>query len=324
MVVAIAAAAMTGGALYAAYGPWIAGAGAGFVGGAISTGTLKGALKGALVGAISGGFASEIAGADLSGFGDFSEIARDVFHGMSQGLISEAAGGEFKSGFIGGFLGHMAGRYSQKFIKGDTAIQIAKRTAVASVVGGTVAKIGGGKFANGAVSAAFAHLFSEASRPSNFSSSPATARARALKGASEFTIGDKDFVIEGGTLAEKLQVQADLKAIFSTPRGAVMLSQLESRRSFFFFSKDFVIDLNVVSNAYAYPGGDAIYVDPTFHPTIQSTAGPIAATTQRIMAHELGHAVFGTLDDGPARMNNVLMNENPIMSALGGPSRTRY
>ncbi len=51
-----------------------------------------------------------------------------------------------------------------------------------------------------------------------------------------------------------------------------MLTELESRRAFLFFRKDFVIDLTVTNNAYAYLGGDAIYVDPDFHPTIQSTA----------------------------------------------------
>lgn len=90
------------------------------------------------------------------------------------------------------------------------------------------------------------------------------------------------------------------------------------------FSKDFVVDLTIVNNAYAYPGGDAIYVDPNFHPVTQTTVGPIAATTRRIIAHELGHAVFGTLDNGFANMNNVNQNENPIMNSLGQPSRTRY
>jgi len=33
------------------------------------------------------------------------------------------------------------------------------RTSIAATVGGTASVIGGGKFANGAVSAAFVHLF---------------------------------------------------------------------------------------------------------------------------------------------------------------------
>ncbi len=44
----------------------------------------------------------------------------------------------------------------------------------------------------------------------------------------------------------------------------------------------------------------------------------------RIIAHELGHAVFGIGDAGPGRLSNVLANENPIMLELGEPARTHY
>ncbi|MDP5211333.1 M91 family zinc metallopeptidase, partial [Microbulbifer sp. 2205BS26-8] len=143
-------------------------------------------------------------------------------------------------------------------------------------------------------------------------------------GQSEFTIGNKDFVIIGDTEASRARIQSELGDIFSTTRGGEMLANLEDRRSFWFFKKDFVVDLTVTNNAYAYPGGDAIYVDPNFHPEIQTTDGPMAATTRRIMAHELGHAVFSTPDDGLYRMNNIIRNENLIMNALGQPSRTEY
>ncbi len=46
-----------------------------------------------------------------------------------------------------------------------------------------------------------------------------------------------------------------LRDVFGTPRGAQMLTELESRRAFLFFRKDFVIDLTVTNNAYAYLGG---------------------------------------------------------------------
>jgi hypothetical protein len=115
-----------------------------------------------------------------------------------------------------------------------------------------------------------------------------------------------------------------MAAIFATPRGAQMLAALESRRFLFFFKTAFVVDLRVSNNAYAYPGGNAVYIDPSFHPVIQTTSGPIPATTQRIIAHELGHAVFSMADTGPGRMINVNINENPIMNSLGQPSRTRY
>ena len=43
-------------------------------------------------------------------------------------------------------------------ISGNGALQIAERTAIAGVVGGTASALGGGKFANGAYTAAFQHL----------------------------------------------------------------------------------------------------------------------------------------------------------------------
>ena len=141
---------------------------------------------------------------------------------------------------------------------------------------------------------------------------------------SSITVGEKEFIIKGGTITEQSRVERKLKGIFSTRRGSDMLSVLESRRFLLFFYTAFTVDLTIKNNAYAYPNGNTIYVDPNFHPIIDTTVGYIRASTQRIMAHELGHAVFGTRDKGPNNMNNVIQNENPIMNELGQPSRTRY
>lgn len=142
--------------------------------------------------------------------------------------------------------------------------------------------------------------------------------------SSIFSVGDKRFRIVGGTSAERTSVEADTRDIFGTPRGAQMLKELEKRRSFGVFRTTFTIDLTVTNNAYAPAPGDAIYLDPRWHPPIQTAAGPIPATTRRIIARELGHAVYGHRDSGPNRMWNVNRNENPIMNALGQPSRTQY
>ncbi len=65
--------------------------------------------------------------------------------------------------------------------------------------------------------------------------------------------------------------------------------------------------------------------DPkAFNPSIQTVAGQIEASTTRILAHEMGHAIFGTLDAGVGQMLNVNQNENPIMNTLGEPARTQY
>ena len=85
------------------------------------------------------------------------------------------------------------------------------------------------------------------------------------------------------------------------------------------------VHLDVKRDAYAddAPSRD-VHIDPDWHPTLLTTAGAIPATTTRIIAHEFGHAVMGTRDDGPNRMNNVIENENPIMRELYEPERTQY
>jgi hypothetical protein len=95
------------------------------------------------------------------------ELARGMSHGVFQGGLTELAGGEFKSGFLAGMTGSVAGSLqmtgtSQSIMglpgDGDTG-GLALRTVSAAVVGGTASEIGGGKFANGATTAAFVHLF---------------------------------------------------------------------------------------------------------------------------------------------------------------------
>jgi hypothetical protein len=69
---------------------------------------------------------------------------------------------------------------------------------------------------------------------------------------------------------------------------------------------------------------DTIQVDPDFHPVIKTEDGLIRASDQRIIGHELGHSVTGTLDEGTNKMDNVKQNENPIATQLGLSPRTQY
>ena len=114
------------------------GAAAGFVSGAISTGSLRGALQGAFSGALFGA----IGGAGLGKFGAF------VASGVAGGVMSDLQGGKFGHGFISAGVGAVAGG---AFGKAPMA-----RIIGSAVVGGTLSKITGGKFANGALTAAFA------------------------------------------------------------------------------------------------------------------------------------------------------------------------
>ena len=137
----------------------------------ITGGDLGAALKGVAFTLLAAGLSDLVAGIDwVKHFGEavqpLTKVLSTVAHGVAQGTLSEAFGGDFKSGFWGAAIGHGIG-YA---MKGTNALTRAVgklgsangkiiRTMIASVAGGAAARLGGGKFANGAVSAAFVHLF---------------------------------------------------------------------------------------------------------------------------------------------------------------------
>ncbi len=145
------------------------GAAAGFVAG-LAGGLLSGAglgaslrmgIKGAIFGAISAGVANVIGGAwgASSAFG--AKAGRALLHGLSRAAISKAQGGKWSAGFWSGFAGSALAPFA------------GRSTAAAAIVGGTASVVGGGKFANGAVSAAFVHMY-------NFSAHPTPAEQRQM------------------------------------------------------------------------------------------------------------------------------------------------
>ena len=76
-------------------------------------------------------------------------------------------GGTFRDGFLGGIAGHGAAGLGLRPNAADGFDM--GRVAIAAVVGGTVSVIGGGKFANGARSAAMVYLFNELNHQTNLS-----------------------------------------------------------------------------------------------------------------------------------------------------------
>ena len=164
-LVVIIAAAITAPYLIPVLGSVGFGALVGAAGAAISGGGLKDIFRGAVIGAISAGVASEIGGAAASG--GISTDVSHLLHGVSRGIIAEATGGDFSSGFLSGFVGHYVGGLlkNEKFSSGKGIFSgtgsgvVTARTTVAAIAGELASKAGGGKFQNGAVSAAFAHLF---------------------------------------------------------------------------------------------------------------------------------------------------------------------
>jgi len=100
-------------------------------------------------------------GADQMGW----HIAHAAAEGAVGGGISEFTGGNFKDGFIGSgvsaFLTPFAGRLGLGQAVTGGIQKVAARTAVAATIGGTASALSGGKFANGAISAGFMHLFNQ-------------------------------------------------------------------------------------------------------------------------------------------------------------------
>jgi RHS repeat-associated protein len=130
----------------------VQGAIAGFIGGAITSGTLEGAFFGGITGAAFGAMhlAPSATGVD--------KAAGILFHGAIGGMASAMQGGDFRSGF-----------FAAAFTKGASVAGIFGppdgnriiNAIMAGIVGGTASVIGGGKFANGAVTGAMSRLLND-------------------------------------------------------------------------------------------------------------------------------------------------------------------
>lgn len=136
-----------------------AGFGAGFASTLLNGGSVGDAFKAGVIGGVIGGISAGVAQGIGHGFGgNWEPWQQALAHGASQGAITEAAGGEFRHGFTAAFFTKMAG---PSILAAGEDWGVAGRTAAAAMVGGSASALGGGKFANGAVSGAFTHLFNE-------------------------------------------------------------------------------------------------------------------------------------------------------------------
>jgi len=120
---------------------------------------LTGAGWGALGGAVAGGIGGYFGHGEEAFWLNRSrnELIRSAAHGLSRGIIAQMQGGNFRAGFWSGFA---ASAFSPGTTMGGTGVGgFAARTTIAATVGGTASELGGGKFANGAVSGAFVHMF---------------------------------------------------------------------------------------------------------------------------------------------------------------------
>ena len=81
-------------------------------------------------------------------------------HAVVGGLAAEAQGGDFVSGFFAaGVTKGFTETGGMASIPGEGFAGVMTRTAIAATIGGTVSEMTGGKFANGARTAAMQHLF---------------------------------------------------------------------------------------------------------------------------------------------------------------------
>ncbi len=116
-------------------------------------------LAGALLGGVSGLAFAGVNGVEFgTGFG--AELAQFASFGAVGGVTAVLAGGKFGHGFIAaGAGGTVGGKIGD--IGGSGTLGPAIRTAARAILGGTISKLTGGKFANGAGAAAFASLMRE-------------------------------------------------------------------------------------------------------------------------------------------------------------------
>ena len=169
---------------WAAVSMWNAAA-VGFVAGGISTGSLRGALVGAFSAAVfqqigthfSNASAdnmlaakhSIIDGDSLIKFGGNlltgGQVADQILgHAFAGGVISTLIGGKFGHGFFSaGITKGIGGKYLPTGSELGQP-EIAQGVIISAVIGGTSSVISGGKFANGASTAAYQYLFNEASQ----------------------------------------------------------------------------------------------------------------------------------------------------------------
>jgi RHS repeat-associated protein len=151
----------------------IGGAIAGGVNAALAGGDLGDIFKGALIGGIQGAASAGIGHSDFfakgGAFGGAtgSAIAQTTAHGILGGTVNEAMGGKFQDGFLSAAAAKGAsflpgvGEFLSPGTDEGQSIGILGRTALAATIGGTASAVGGGKFANGAKTAAMQHLFNE-------------------------------------------------------------------------------------------------------------------------------------------------------------------
>jgi RHS repeat-associated protein len=131
----------------------VQGATAGFLAGAVTGGTIESAFYGGISGAAFG----SLHGMDTG-------VGKIAAHGLAGGVMSRAQGGDFGSGFLASAFTQAASMGSLFGNPGEGTAMRAQNAIMAGIVGGTASVLGGGKFANGAVTGAMSRLLNDGFR----------------------------------------------------------------------------------------------------------------------------------------------------------------
>lgn len=132
---------------------------AGFVSGAVASGTFKGAVQGSFTALVFYGTGQAFGQVTVNGAVDPDLLAQAVAARAVAGCVTSVAGG----GKCG--PGALSAVFSKLATPITGQINAVAGTVVSAVIGGTAAELGGGKFANGAVTGAFGYLFNCLSHP---------------------------------------------------------------------------------------------------------------------------------------------------------------
>ena len=128
--------------------------------GGLGCAAFAGAMAWGMTGDLQAGLTAFAIGAIMPSAGGFGDgfILRAVQAGVMSGAISAAQGGTFKAGFVNSLKGSLAGAAGGSLGATFKTDNVYLGTSIAALVGGTMAKMTGGDFANGARSAAFSYI----------------------------------------------------------------------------------------------------------------------------------------------------------------------
>lgn len=151
----------------------------------IETGGLASGIYGAIVGGALGGASASLMGSVLNGanlwqtakgtftgafwgaaggvmnfeIGNIENVfVRIAAHSVGEGAVEGIRGGHFDHGLLVGFVSSSGGTLINRY---GTNLTYAEKVAVNAVLGGVVSELGGGKFASGAMTAAYTMMFND-------------------------------------------------------------------------------------------------------------------------------------------------------------------